>query len=185
MPIADLSLGYRKRFRVAIFALLLITPSQSSKAPNGCPQVATALAKNPSLDALVKDPNFLPSAVKCLQETIRLIGKTDWETVQAMMPPEITKSIHNVGLHIMGNAKAHATGAGLVFMSVYRCYKGAELSAEAKDLALKHEKFQEEFDMLEQELVEIRSFIATDIVRQWKTDNTVQMVKGIEKLIKS
>ena len=37
--------------------------------------------------------------------------------------------------------------------------------------------------MLEQELVEIRSFIATDIVRQWKTGNTVQLVKNIEKLI--
>ena len=183
MPIADLSLRYRKRFRVAIFALLLITPSQSSQAPNGCPEVATALAKNPSLDALVKEPNFLPKAVKCLQETIRLIGETDWKTVQAMMPPEIAKFIHNVGLHIMGEAKAYATGAGLVFMSVYLCYKGAELSAEAKDLALEREKFQEEFDLLEQELIQIKSFIATDIVRQWQTGNTVQMVKNIEKLI--
>ena len=185
MLIADLFLGDRKRFRVAIFALLLITPSQSSQAPNGCPEVATALAKNPSFDALVKEPNFLPNAVKCLQETIRLIGETDWETVQAMTPPEITKFIHNVGLHIMGNAKAYATGGGLIFMSVYLCYKGAELSAEAKDLALEHEEFQEEFDLLEQELIQIRSFIATDIVRQWKTGNTVQLVKNIEKLIKS
>ena len=183
MPIADLSLRYRKRFRVAIFALLLITPSQSSKAPNGCLEVVTALAKNPSLDVLVKEPNFLPNAVKCLQETMRLIGETDWKTVQAMMPPEITKFIHNVGLHIMGNAKAYATRAGLVFMSVYLCYKGAELSAEAKDLALEREKFQEEFDLLEQELIQIKSFIATDIVRQWQTGNTVQMVKNIEKLI--
>ena len=183
MPIADLSLRYRKRFRVAIFALLLITPSQSSKGPNGCLEVATALAKNPSLDVLVKEPNFLPNAVKCLQETMRLIGETDWKTVQAMMPPEITKFIHNVGLHIMGNAKAYATRAGLVFMSVYLCYKGAELSAEAKDLALEREKFQEEFDLLEQELIQIKSFIATDIVRQWQTGNTVQMVKNIEKLI--
>ena len=182
MLIADLFLRYRKRFRVAIFALLLITPSQSSKAPNGCPEVATALAKNPSLDALVKEPNFLPNAVKCLQETIRLIGETDWKTVQAM-PSEITNFIHNVGLHIMGNAKAYATGAGLVFMSVYLCYKGAELSVEAKNLALEHAKFQEEFDLLEQELIQIRSFIATDIVRQWKIGNTVQMVKNIEKLI--
>ena len=185
MLIADLFLRYRKRFRVAIFALLLITPSQSSQAPNGCPEVATALAKNPSFDALVKEPNFLPNAVKCLQETIRLIGETDWKTVQAMMPSEITNFIHNVGLHIMGNAKAYATGAGLVFMSVYLCYKGAELSAEAKNLALEHAKFQEEFDLLEQELIQIRSFIATDIVRQWKTGNTVQLVKNIEKLIKS
>ena len=69
MLIADLILRYRKRFRV--------TPSQSSKAPNGCPEVANALAKNSSLDTLVKEPNFLPSAVKCLQETIRLIGETD------------------------------------------------------------------------------------------------------------
>ena len=83
----------------------------------------------------------------------------------------------------MGNAKAYATGAGLVFMSVYLCYKGAELSPEAKDLALEHEKFQEEFDLLEQELIQIKSFIATDIVRQWKTGNTVQLVKNIEKLI--
>ena len=182
MLIADLFLRYRKRFRVAIFALLLITPSQSSKAPNGCPEVVTALAKNPSLDVLVKEPNFLPNAVKCLQETIRLIGETDWKTVQAMMPSEITNFIHNVGLH-MGNAKAYATGAGLVFMSVYLCYKGAELSVEAKNLALEHAKFQEEFDLLEQELIQIRSFIATDIVQQWKTGNTVQMVKNIEKLI--
>ena len=100
MPIADLFLRYRRHFRVAIFALLLITPSQSSQAPNGCPEVATA---------------------------IRLIGETDWETVQAMMPPEITEFIHNDGLHVMGNAKAYATGAGLVFMSVYLCYKGVEL----------------------------------------------------------
>ena len=81
-----------------------------------------------------------------------------------MIPPEITKFIHNVGLHIMGKAKAYATGAGLIFMSVYLCYKGAELSAEAKDLALEHETFQEEFDLLEQELIQIRSFIATDVV---------------------
>ena len=101
-----------------------------------------------------------------------------------MIPPEITTFIHNVGLHIMGKAKAYATGAGLIFMSVYLCYKGAELSAEAKDLALEHETFQEEFDLLEQELIQIRSFIATDIVRQWKIGNTVQLVKNIEKLIK-
>ena len=183
MLIADLFLRYRKHFRVVIFALLLITPSRSSKSSNGCLEVATALAKNSSLDVVVKEPNFLPNAVKCLQETMRLIGETDWKTVQAMMPPEITKFIHNVGLHIMGNAKAYATRAGLVFMSVYLCYKGAELSAEAKDLALEREKFQEEFDLLEQELIQIKSFIATDIVRQWQTGNTVQMVKNIEKLI--
>ena len=59
-----------------------------------------------------------------------------------------------------------------------------QLSAEAKDLALEHEKFQEEFDLLEQELIQIRSFIATDIVRQWKIGNTVQLVKNIKKLIK-
>ena len=183
MLIADLFLRYRKRFRVAIFALLLITPSQSWQAPNGCLEVATALAKNPSFVALVKEPYFLPKAVKCLQETIRSIGETDWKTVQAMMPPEITKFIHNVGLHIMGNAKAYATGAGLVFMSVFLFYKGAELSAEAKDLALEYEKLQEEFDLLEQELTQIKSFIATDIVEQWKTGDTVQLVKNIEKLI--
>ena len=183
MLIADLFLRYGKRFRVAIFALLLITPSQSSQAPNGCLEVATALAKNPSFVALVKEPNFLPNAVKCLQETIRSIGETDWKTVQAMTPPEITKFIHNVGLHIMGNAKAYATGAGLVFMSVFLFYKGAELSAEAKDLALEYEKLQQEFDLLEQELTQIKSFIATDIVEQWKTGDTVQLVKNIEKLI--
>ena len=100
-----------------------------------------------------------------------------------MMPPEITKVIHDVGLHIMGNAKAYATGTGLVFMSVFLFYKGAELSAEAKDLALEYEKLQEEFDLLEQELTQIKPFIATDIVEQWKTGNTVQLVKNIEKLI--
>ena len=117
------------------------------------------MAKYPILDALVKDPNFLPNAVECLQETIRLTGETGLKTVKAMMPPEIIKFIHNVGLHIMGNAEAYATGAGLVFMSVYLYYKGAELSAEAKDLALEYEKFQEEFDLLEQELIQIKSFI--------------------------
>ena len=186
MPIADLSLGYRKRFRVAIFALcplLLITPSQSSQAPNGCLEIATALAKTSSLNDLVKEPYFLPNAVECLQETIRLIGETDWETVQAMMPLEITKFIDDVGLQIMGKAKAFATEAGLILMSVYLCYRGTELSAEAKHLALEHEKFQEEFDMLNQELVQIGSFIATDIVEQWKTGNAVQLVKNNEKLI--
>ena len=83
----------------------------------------------------------------------------------------------------MGNAKAYATGAGLVVMSVYLCYKGAELWAEAKDLALEYKKLQEEFDLLEQELTQIKSFIATDIVEQWKTGNTVQLVKNIEKLV--
>ena len=184
MLIADLFLRYRKRFRVAIFALLLITPSRSSNSLNGCLEVVTTLAKKPpSLDALVNETNFLPNAVKCLQETMRLIGETDWKTVQAMMPPEITEFIHNVGPHMRDNAKAYATAAGLVFLSVYLCYKGAELSAEAKDLALEHEMFQEEFDLLEQELIQIKSFIATDTVRQWKTGNNVQMVKNIEKLI--
>ena len=184
MLIADLFLRYRTRFRVAIFALLLITPSQSLEAPNGCPEVATALAKTSSIDSLVKEPNFLPNAVKCLQEAIKLIGETNWKTVKAMMPPEITKFIHNVGLHIMGKAaKAYATGVGLVFMSVYLCYKGAELSAEAKHLALEHEKFQEEFDLLQQDHIQIKTFIDTEVVRQWKTGNTVQMVKNVEKLI--
>ena len=99
------------------------------------------------------------------------------------MPPGITKFIHDVGLNIMNEAKARSTGAGLVFMSVYLCYKGAELFAGAKHLALEYEKFQEEFDLLEQELIQIRSFIATDIVEQWKIGNTVQLVKNIEKLI--
>ena len=183
MLIADVFLRYRKRFQVAVFALLLFTPIRSLETPNGCAEVVSALAKNSSMDVLVKEPNFLPNAVKCLHEITKLIGETDWTSVQAMMPPKITKFIHNVGLHIMGNAEAYATGAGLVFMSVYLCYKGAELSAEAKHLALEHEKFQEEFDLLEQELIQIRSFITTDIVRQWKTGNTVQLVKNIKKLI--
>ena len=183
MLIADLFLRYRKRFRVAIFALLLITPSQSSKGTNGCPEFAIAWAKNPSLIVLLKEPNFLQNAVKCLQETIRSIGETNWKTVQEMMPPELTKFIHNVGLHIKSNPKAFATGAGLVLMSVYLCYKGAELSAEAKNLALEHEMFQEEFDVQKKELNQTLYFIATDIVPQLKTVNTVQMLKNIEKLI--
>ena len=182
MLIADLFLRYRKHFRVAIFALLLITPSQSLEAPNGCLEVATALAKTSSMDVLVKEPNFLPNAVKCLQEAIKLIGKTDWKTVQAMMPPEITKFIYSP--HVLGKAaKAYATGVGLVFMSVYLCYKGTELSEEAKHLALEHEKFQEDFDLLQKEQIRINRFIDTEVVRQWKTGNTVQMVKNIEKLI--
>lgn len=183
MLIADLFLRYRKRFRVAIFALLLITPSQSSKAPNGCPEVFNTTAKNRSLDVLTKEPNFLPFAVKCLQGTLNLIRETDWKTVQEMMPEEFKEFIRKVGVHILANAKAYATGEGLVFMSTYLCYKGAELWAEAKDLALEHEKFQEEFDLLEQQLIEIKSFIDTDIVEQWKTGNTTQLVKNIEKLI--
>ena len=183
MLIADLFLRYRKSFRVAIFALLLITPSQSSKGTNGCLEVSTAWAKNPSLNVLLKEPNFLPNAVKCLQETIRSIRETSWKTVQAMMPTELTKFIHNVRLHIMDNPKAYATRAGLVFMAVYLCYRAAELSAEAKDLTLEHEKFQEDFDVLKEELSPIISFIDTDIMPQWKTGNTVQMLKNIEKLI--
>ena len=183
MLIADLFLRYRRHFRVAILALLLITPSQSSKGTNGCPEFAIAWAKNPSFIVLLKEPNFLQNAVKCLQETIRSIGETNWKTVQEMMPPELTKFIHNVGLHIKSNPKAYATGAGLVLMSVYLCYKGAELSAEAKDLALEHEMFQEEFDVQKKELNQTLYFIATDIVPQLKTVNTVQMLKNIEKLI--
>ena len=182
MLIADLFLRYRTRFRVAIFALLLITPSQSLEALNGCPEVATALAKTSSMDVLVKEPNFLPNAVKCLQEITKLIGETDWKTVQAMMPPEITKFIYSP--HVLGKAaKAYATGVGLVFMSVYLCYKGAELSAEAKHLALEHEKFQEEFDLLQQDHIQIITFIDAEVVLQWLTGNTVQMVKNVEKLI--
>ena len=182
MLIADLFLRKRKRFRVAIFALLLITPSQSSKAPNGCPEVFTATAKNRSLDVLAKEPNFLPFAATCLKGTLNLIEETDWKTVQAMMPREFTKFIHNVRVHILANAKAYATREGLVFMSTYLCYKGAELLAEAKDLALEHEKFQKEFDLLELQLIGIKYFIAT-VVEQWKTGNTTQLVENMEKEI--
>ena len=182
MLIADLFLRYRRHFRVAILALLLITPSQSWKAPNGCREVATALAKNPILDVLVKEPNFLPNAVKCLQETIRLIGETGWKTVQAVQP-EIKKFIHNVGLHVTRSPEEYATGAGLVFMSVYLAYKATELKIEAKHLALEHKRFQEEFDLLEQELIEIKSFVYK-VVRQWETGNTAQLKKNIEKVFK-
>ena len=184
MLIADLFLPYRKSFRVAIFALLLVTPSQSSKAPNGCSKVTSALAKNQILDVLVKEPNFLPNAMKCLQETIKLIGKSNWKTVKAMMPPKITNFIHDVGQHVMRNAKEYTTGTGLIFMSVYLCYKGTELSIEAKHLALEHVRFQEKFDLLQQELIQIECFIDTEVVPQWKTGNTAQLVKNIEKPIK-
>ena len=185
MLITDLFLQYRKHFRVAIFALLLITPTRSLETPSGCLEVATALAKNSSMDALMEEPYFLPNAAKCLQGAIKLIGETDWKTVQAMMPPEITKFIHNVGLYVMANAKVYATGEGLVFMSVYLCYKGTELSVEAKHLALEHEKFQEEFDLLQQEMIQIKCFILdTDVVGQWKTSNNTHLVKTIEKLSK-
>ena len=185
MLIADLFLQCLKHFRVAIFALLLITPTRSLETPNGCLEVATALAKNSSMDALMEEPNFLQNAGKCLQGAIKLIGETDWKTVQAMMPPEITKFIHNVGLYVMANAKLYATGEGLVFMSVYLCYKGTELSVEAKHLALEHEKLQEEFDLLQQEMIQIKCFILdTDVVGKWKTSNTTQLVKTIEKLSK-
>ena len=182
MLMADLFLRYRRHFRVAILALLLITPSQSWKAPNGCREVATALAKNPILDVLVKEPNFLANAVKCLQETIRLIGETGWKTVQAVQP-EIKKFIHNVGLHVTRSPEEYATGAGLVFISVYLAYKATELKIEAKHLALEHKRFQEEFDLLEQELIEIKSFVYK-VVRQWETGNTAQLKKNIEKVFK-
>ena len=184
MLIADLFLQCLKHFRVAIFALLLITPTRSLETPNGCLEVATALAKNSSMDALLEEPNFLPNAGKCLQGAIKLIGETDWKTVQAMMPLEITNFIHNVGLYVMANAKVYATGEGLFFMSVYLCYKSTELSVEAKHLALEHEKFQEEFDLLQEEMIQIRCFIVdTDVVGQLKTSNTTQL-KTIEKLSK-
>ena len=185
MLIADLFLQCLKHFRVAIFVLLLITPTRSLETPNGCLEVATALAKNSSMDALMEEPSFLPNAGKCLQGAIKLIGETDWKTVQEMMPKEITEFIHNVGLYVMANAKLYATGEGLVFMSVYLCYKGTELSVEAKHLALEHEKFQEEFDLLQQEMIQIKCFILdTDVVGKWKTSNTTQLVKTIEKLSK-
>ena len=184
MLIADLFLQYRKHFRVAIFALLLITPTRSLETPNGCPEVAIALAKNLSMGALMEDPYFLPNAGKCLQGAIKLIGETDWKTVQKMMPQEITKFILNVGLYVMANAKVYATGEGLFFMSVYLCYKSTELSVEAKHLALEHEKFQEEFDLLQQEMIQIKCFILDmDGEGQWKTSNTTQL-KTIEKLSK-
>ena len=178
MLIADLSSRYRKHFRVAIFALLLITPTRSLETPDGCSEVATAFAGNSSMDTLVEEPYFLENAVKCIQGAIKLIGETGWKTVQAVMPPEI----HNVGLYVMANTKAGATGQGLVFLSVYLCYKGTELSVEAKHLALEHEMFQEEFDLLQLEMTRIKCFIDTEVVEQWKTGNTTQLVKNIEML---
>ena len=182
MLIADLFLRYRRHFRVAILALLLITPSQSWKAQNGCREVATALAKNPILDVLVKEPNFLSNAVKCLQETIRLIGETGWKTVQAV-PAEIKQFIHNVGQHATKSPGEYATGAGLVFMSVYLFYKATELKIEARHLAQEHKRFQEEFDLLEEELTEIKSF-TDEVVRQLETGNTAPLKKNIEKVFK-
>ena len=182
MLIADLFLRYRRHFRVAILALLLITPSQSWKAQNGCREVATALAKNPILDVLVKEPNFLPNAVKCLQETIRLIGETGWKTVQAV-PAEIKQFIHNVDQHVTKSPGEYATGAGLVFMSVYLLYKATELKIEARHLAQEHKRFQEEFDLLEEELTEIKSF-TDEVVRQLETGNTAPLKKNIEKVFK-
>ena len=68
-------------------------------------------------------------------------------------------------------------------MSVYLAYKATELKIEAKHLALEHKRFQEEFDLLEQELIEIKSFVYK-VVRQWETGNTAQLKKNIEKVFK-
>ena len=67
------------------------------------------------MDTLVEEPYFLANVVQCIQGAIKLIGETGWKTVQAVMRPEITNLIHNVGLHVMANTKASATGQGLVF----------------------------------------------------------------------
>ena len=68
-------------------------------------------------------------------------------------------------------------------MSVYLSYKATELKIEAKHLAQEHKRFQEEFDLLEEELTEIKSF--TDkVVRQWESGNTAPLKKNIEKVFK-
>ena len=59
MLIADLFSRYWKHFRVAIFALLLITPTRSLETPDGCSEIATAFAENSSMDTLVEEPYFL------------------------------------------------------------------------------------------------------------------------------
>ena len=168
-----------------LLAFLLISPAQALQLPKGCAKVASAWAKNPSVESLVQDPNFVTNSVDCIQGAIKLIQETDWQTVQAMIPYEVKDLIQNIRPNLIGNAKAFATGGGLVFLSSYLLFKSTELSEQAKGLELEYKMYREEFQLLRMELCPIISFIDTDlteIVQHWKNCNNDKLIKKIEKM---
>lgn len=170
-----------------LLAFLLISPAQALQLPKGCAKVASAWAKNPSVESLVQDPNFVTNSVDCIQGAIKLIQETDWQTVKAMIPYEVKGLFQNIRPHLIGNAKAFATGGGLVFLSSYLLFKSTELSEQAKGLGLdlEYKMYREEFQLLRMELRPIVSFIDTDlteIVQHWKNGNNDKLVKKIDKM---
>ena len=154
------------RFRVIFVAFLLISPSGSSAPKQDSASSLPGLVQCTAIaSALIKDPNgFLqnPQNGAIVQKCIKSI-------------PDI--------LEVIKHATGQSLGAGLLVVSGYLLYESYQLYERAKDLEENHEKYQDDFKLVEDEYAIINEYIKKDVLPHWKNGNTAKMVRNLETVI--
>lgn len=163
---------FRFRYRVIFVAFLLISPSTTSSAPkhdstSSLPGIILQCAA--IVSALIKDPNgFLKIPDKVTTERASLC-------IQRI--PDILELIKHT-------AKGPILDAGLLVVSGYLLYESTQLYERAKDLEEKHEKYDYEFKLVEDNFTIINDYIKNDIEPHWENGNTAKMGRSLKKVIK-
>lgn len=175
----------RKYFRFQFLALpllLLISTTQAVSFPKGCTEVATVWMKNMDLVSTVQDTKSLTNLVDCFQGMYQLILRPTWKTLQDKIPKGVQDLVQKIP-NLMDKAKPLTAGQGeLVLLSVYLGYRSIELYDRATQLKITVKKYQQEFDLLKEELKPIKEFLDTEIVPQWKNGNIAIVPKNTDKL---
>ena len=157
---------FRFRYRVIFVAFLLISPSGSS--------------------ALKQDSaSSLPGLVQCAA-IVSILNKNPNKFLQnpqnAAIVQKCIKSLPDV-LEVIKHATGPSLGAGLLVVSGYLLYESNQLYERAKDLEENHEKYQDDFKLVEDEYAIINEYINKDVLPHWRNGNTAKMIRNLETVI--
>ena len=157
---------FRFRYRVIFVAFLLISPTASSAPKQDSAFVLPGLVQCAAIvSALIKDPNgFLknPDEATIVQGCIQSV-------------PHVSE--------MMKYAEGPIVGVGMLVVSGYLLYESTKLYERTKGLELNLEKYKDDFQLLEVELVIIKDYIDKDIEPHWRNGITTKMARNLETVI--
>ena len=157
---------FRFRYRVIFVAFLLIPTTASSAPKQDSASVLPGLVQCAAIvSTLIKDPNGFfknPDEATIVQGCIQSV-------------PHVSE--------IMKYAEGPIVGAGLLVVSGYLLHESTELYKRTKGLELNHEKYKDDFKLLEEELAIIKDYIEKDIEPHWRNGSTDKLVRNLKTVI--
>lgn len=162
---------YRFRFSVVLFLIFLLTsPTQVSSDAKSCAAVTLTLNGFQAKVPLDKDAQFVRQLTDCLNG-----AKKTYSEIHGGIIKQLGEVIHKV-LPV-------ARTDGLVLLSVFLLYRSYALYDEAMIMGENVMIYRDKFEALKKEMKPFRDFIDTELIPQWKKDNTANLEKIADNLL--